>query len=116
MSTPRRLARPDIHAKRRPVRGRGEIGKRKGLKIPRPQGLAGSSPAARTSFTPRSHEDDHRSAAEGHNLARERVLGDNASTNLPLGPAVAGIIVQIQEIDATRFLFNSGLHRAGGAE
>ena len=30
--------------------GRGEIGKRKGLKIPRPYGLAGSSPAARTNF------------------------------------------------------------------
>ena len=28
--------------------GRGEIGKHKGLKIPRPHGLAGSSPAART--------------------------------------------------------------------
>ena len=29
-------------------RGRGEIGKHKGLKIPRPYGLVGSSPTART--------------------------------------------------------------------
>ena len=32
-------------------RGRGEIGKHKGLKIPRLKGLAGSSPAARTTFS-----------------------------------------------------------------
>src|SRR5271156_5914151 len=29
--------------------GRGETGRRKGLKIPRPQGCAGSTPAVRTS-------------------------------------------------------------------
>ena len=32
------------------ISGRGEIGKHKGLKIPRLNGLAGSSPAARTTF------------------------------------------------------------------
>ena len=31
--------------------GRGEIGKHKGLKIPRLNGLAGSSPAARTTLS-----------------------------------------------------------------
>ena len=33
------------------ISGRGEIGKHKGLKIPRPKSLAGSSPAARTTFS-----------------------------------------------------------------
>ena len=33
------------------ISGRGEIGKHKGLKIPRLKGLAGSSPAARTTFS-----------------------------------------------------------------
>ena len=33
------------------ISGRGEIGKHKGLKIPRLKGLAGSSPAARTTLS-----------------------------------------------------------------
>ncbi len=39
-----RAARCSLHH----MCGRGEIGKRNGLKIRRPQGLAGSSPAVRT--------------------------------------------------------------------
>jgi hypothetical protein len=57
--------------------GRGEIGRRKGLKIPRPQGCAGSTPAVRT----------NKSMTYGENEPRPRKHSNSRQPLAPFWPA-----------------------------